>query len=64
LRFDVAATQISFHEPTLPLFLQSLVISGLSIGAARVDIGFDRMDNQVGVKTMRREGVARIVTVA
>lgn len=64
LRFDVAATQISFHEPTLPHFLQSLIISGLSIGAARVDIGFDRMDNQVGVKTMRREGVARIVTVA
>lgn len=64
LGFDVAAGQIVLQEPTLPRFLQSLTVRGLGIGAARVDIAFDRMGDQVVVKPLGCDGSARIVTVA
>ncbi|WIW90599.1 amylo-alpha-1,6-glucosidase (plasmid) [Sphingobium sp. V4] len=63
LRFDVAAEQISFQQPALPYFIQSLSIGGLAIGAAKVDILFDRVGDQVVVKRAARNGTARIVTV-
>ncbi|NWK98885.1 amylo-alpha-1,6-glucosidase [Sphingobium lactosutens] len=64
LRFDIAAGQISLHEPTLPQFLQNLTIRDLRIGTASVDIGFDRLGDQVVVKPIGRDGNVRIVTVA
>lgn len=64
LCFDVAATQISFSEPTLPGFLNGLTISGLAIGGASADIAFDRMGDTVVVKPLARYNGARIVTVA
>lgn len=64
LRFDVAAAQISFHQPKLPHFLQSLMIRNLGIGRDKVDIAFDRLGDQVVVKPMRHEGEARIMTIA
>ncbi|MBS89839.1 amylo-alpha-1,6-glucosidase [Sphingobium sp.] len=64
LRFDVPAAQISFHKPTLPHFLQSLTIRRLGIGAAKVDIAFDRIGDQVVVKPMPHGSNARIATIA
>ncbi|WP_150294005.1 amylo-alpha-1,6-glucosidase [Sphingobium estronivorans] len=64
LGFDVASAQISFQEPTLPHFLDSLTIRHLGIGAASVDIAFDRRGDKVVVKPLDRRGHARIVTIA
>ena len=64
LKFDVPAAQISFHQPTLPSFLQSLIIRDLSIGSDKVDIMFDRLGDQVVVKPMKHGGGARIMTIA
>ena len=64
LRFDVPATQISFHQPTLPHFLQSLTIRDLGIGLDKVDIMFDRLGDQVVVKPIKHGGRARIMTIA
>ncbi|MDR7157138.1 glycogen debranching enzyme [Sphingobium xenophagum] len=64
LKFDVRAAQISFHQPKLPAFLQSLIIRDLSIGRDKVDIMFDRLGDQVVVKPMKHGGGARIMTIA
>lgn len=64
LRFDVSLEQVSFHKPTLPLFLQRLDIRNLRIGGAKVDIAFDRMGDQVVVKPTARQSGAQIVTIA
>lgn len=64
LRFNVSAEHILLHGPTLPRFLSGLTIRGLDIGAGRVDIGFDRLDDQVVVKPLGQRQGARIVTVA
>ncbi|WP_176593886.1 amylo-alpha-1,6-glucosidase [Sphingobium sp. EM0848] len=64
LGFDVAAAQISLQEPTLPHFLDRLTIRHLGIGAASVDIAFDRMGDKVVVKPLGRDGSARVVTIA
>ncbi|WP_022681311.1 amylo-alpha-1,6-glucosidase [Sphingobium bisphenolivorans] len=64
LGFDVAQSEISLREPTLPRFVDELTLYGLNVGNASVNIAFDRMGDKVVVKPLDKTGAARVVTVA
>ncbi len=53
--------EIRFTEPTLPGFLEELVLRGLRLGASHVDLRLRRDDRDVTVSTIARTGDVRIV---
>jgi glycogen debranching enzyme len=64
LGFDVAARQVRLEEPTLPDFLDTLVLRGLTVGDGAIDLAFDRMAGKVVVKPLGRTGTVQVVTIA
>lgn len=56
LRFDPANSAVLFERPTLPSFVDELVIRSLSLGEAKLDLLLRRHDNDVSVNVLRREG--------
>ena len=61
LEFDFQAEQICFCRPTLPDFLDRVVIRSLSIGESRVDILLQRHASDVSVNVLRRVGSAEVM---
>lgn len=59
LGFDPAAGCVGFHSPSLPAFLQEVVLRNLRLGEARIDVGFRRVDSEVGMAVLSREGQIR-----
>lgn len=64
LSFDPHEHEISFRNPQLPPFLQTVEIKGLAIGSATVDLILERYPNNVGINIVRKEGDVRVVTTA
>lgn len=62
LSFKMAGKQITFDRPTLPDFLDEVVLRRLSIGGGSVDLAVRRAGSEVAVTVLRREGDIRIVT--
>ncbi len=61
LEFDCHAEQICFHRPTLPDFLDRVVIRSLSIGESQVDILLQRHAADVSVNVLSRVGSAEVM---
>jgi glycogen debranching enzyme len=61
LCFDARAEQICFSRPTLPDFVDRVVIRSLSLGEARVDILLQRHASDVSVEVLRRIGNAEVL---
>jgi glycogen debranching enzyme len=61
LEFDFEAEQICFCRPTLPDFVDRVVIRSLSIGESRVDILLQRHASDVSVNVLRRVGSAEVM---
>jgi len=61
LTFNAKESQISFHHPVLPDYLQRLQITNLRIGDSVIDIAFRRHTNDVGIKVIRKTGEIDIV---
>lgn len=64
LSFDPDNQEIRFRHPQLPPFLEMVEIKDLSLRNATVDLQLQRYPNNVGVKVVRKEGVAEVVVVA
>ncbi|MGE5616682.1 MAG: glycogen debranching N-terminal domain-containing protein [Bacillota bacterium] len=56
LSFRPQEPRIRFLHPTLPQFLDRLRLVDLRVGDAIVDVHFDRLDQEVGVKVIRKRG--------
>ena len=59
LGFDPAAGCIGFHSPALPDFLHSVSLHNLRLGDSSIDIGFRRVEREVGMAVLSREGPIR-----
>jgi glycogen debranching enzyme len=64
LSFDPDKPEIRFRHPQLPLFLDNVEIRNLAINGSTVDLTLQRYPSNVGVKVVRKEGNAEVVTVA
>ncbi|MGY0715096.1 amylo-alpha-1,6-glucosidase [Azospirillum argentinense] len=63
IAFDPAGGEIRFDNPRLPLFLDAVQLSGVSLGPACADVSFCRHGAQVAVSVIKRTGNLRIITV-
>ncbi len=61
LSFDPAGERVRFRHPSLPEFLDQVVIRGLRIGDSRFDIALRRYGTDVSVNLLDRVGDGRIV---
>ena len=61
LEFDSQAEQICFRRPTLPDFLDWVIIRSLTVGASKVDILLRRYASDVSVNVLRRTGSAEVM---
>ncbi|MBI1891840.1 MAG: amylo-alpha-1,6-glucosidase [Burkholderiales bacterium] len=64
LSFDSEKPEIRFRNPQLPPFLDTVEITNLAVGGARLDLLLQRYPNNVGVNLLRKEGKAEVVVVA
>jgi glycogen debranching enzyme len=61
LSIDAPHSQIRFHSPVLPSYLESLTIRNLHVGQNTVDLVFRQHNGDVGVNLLRREGDVEIM---
>jgi glycogen debranching enzyme len=64
LGFDVDRMQITFDAPTLPAFLDEVVLRNLAIGEGAVDLALRRSGTHVLVDVLDRKGPVRILTTS
>lgn len=64
LSINVEARQLCLEQPVLPEFLGTLLLKGLSVDGARIDVALDRMAGKAVVKPISRSGDAQVVTIA
>ncbi|MGQ0696566.1 MAG: amylo-alpha-1,6-glucosidase [Nitrospiraceae bacterium] len=63
LRIEAPRARLSFSQPVLPPFLESIEIKNLQIGHAAVDLSLERHAKDVGINVLRREGRVKIVVM-
>lgn len=64
LHIDPRGKRVSFDRPTLPSFLDEVVVRGLSVADESVDVSLMRSGQDVLVQVIRRSGDCEIVTTA
>ncbi|WP_137389440.1 amylo-alpha-1,6-glucosidase [Rhodoligotrophos defluvii] len=64
LGFDPAHGQITFNEPTLPAFLDEVVLYNLAVADGSVDVALRRSRTQVIVNVLQRSGSVRVLTMS
>ncbi len=62
LSFDPAARIVRFDRPSLPAFVDSLILRNLSLGGAWVSVSISRTPGQVSLSVLEREGDIQVVT--
>ena len=53
---DAGGRTLRFHRPVLPACIDTLQMSGLRVGDAKLDLAFHRYPQGVGVEVVRRSG--------
>ena len=61
LRADAPGRQLELVHPTLPEWLENVVLRGMRVGGAVVDLHFHRSDGVTGVEVLRKDGDLDIV---
>jgi glycogen debranching enzyme len=62
LGFDPVSRSVTFDRPVLPAFLNQVILRGLALGDARVDVALRRTDSEVAVNVVRRKGDIKVST--
>ena len=60
IRFEPATRTVHFDQPRLPAFLGDVILHNLSIGDARATVHVRRLDDEVAINVIRREGGLRV----
>jgi glycogen debranching enzyme len=58
-----SASEVVLSHPTLPEFLPEVRLTGLRVGAGRVDLQLIRHERDVGVNVLERDGDIRVVVM-
>lgn len=58
---DHAAARVRFIKPTLPRFLNEVVVRRIVVGGAKLDVRVARHDADVSVNVLKREGDAQVI---
>jgi hypothetical protein len=61
LEIDAPQRQVRFRHSRLPDFLDHLVINGLRVGAATIDLAIERQPLGVGVRVLARDGDIEVI---
>jgi glycogen debranching enzyme len=61
LEIDASAHEVRFRHSQMPEFLDRLVIRGLRIGAATIDLAIERQARGAGVRVLRARGDVEVV---
>jgi glycogen debranching enzyme len=61
LEIDAPQRQVRFRHSRLPDFLDHLVINGLRVGAATIDLAIERQPLGVGVRVLARDGDVEVI---
>jgi glycogen debranching enzyme len=64
LGFDPQNRNVIFNRPVLPSFLDEVVLRGLSVGEARLDVLLSRVGTEVAVNVLKRTGDVRVMTTS
>ena len=64
LRFEPDDGRVVFDRPILPDFLNEVVLRGVSLGQARLDVALRREGEDVVTSILRREGDVHVVTMS
>jgi len=64
LGFEPASRTVTFEQPVLPAFLDEVILRGLSLGNARVDVAVQRAGSEVAVHVVKRKGDVRVLTTS
>ncbi|MDW9665603.1 amylo-alpha-1,6-glucosidase [Sinorhizobium meliloti] len=62
LGFDAGRMHVTLNEPTLPPFLDEVVLKRLRVGSGMVDIALRRSRSQVVVDVLERRGGVKVLT--
>lgn len=62
LGFDPQCGHVTFSEPTLPAFLDEVVLKNISVADGSVDIALRRSGRRVTVDVLARRGPVRVIT--
>jgi glycogen debranching enzyme len=60
--FDPASGTLLFHQPLLPEFLDEVVLRGISLPQGRLDVLLRRVNSEVVVQVLEREGNTLVTT--
>ncbi len=64
LGFDPANRSITFKQPVLPAFLDKVILRGLSLNDAKIDVVLRRAGTEVAVTALSRNGDIRVMTTS
>lgn len=64
LSFDPGTATVHFDTPRLPAFLQEMTLHNLSISGDRVSVHLARLDGDVAINVLAREGTIRVQTTS
>jgi glycogen debranching enzyme len=64
IEFDPKAKTIRFHDPRLPKSVDQLVLRGLGIGDATVDVELKGAGDNVSMRVLRNRGAAQVSMLA
>jgi len=64
LGFEPDEMRITFDEPTMPAFLEQVVLRNLSIGDGKVDVALRQSGQNVVVDVLERRGPVRVLTTS
>lgn len=62
MRFDPDVSAVSFHQPNLPNFLDSVILRGISLPEGKLDVLLRKLDTEVVVQVLERQGDIRVTT--
>ena len=64
LTFNAERSEIRFHDPKLPKFLDAMEIKGLWSKEGRVDLRLQRYPNSVGIDVISKQGGTKVIVEA
>jgi glycogen debranching enzyme len=63
LHVDAPRHRLVFTRPLLPPYLERVSLTGLTVGAASVDLALERHDEDVSLTVLRRQGRVEILSI-
>lgn len=62
MTFDPVNRAASFHQPALPAFLDSVELRGIQLPDGRLDVLLRKLETEVVVQVLDRQGDIRVTT--